>query len=199
MVRKICGGQEMTIKKIGGTLAVVIATLTFSTATLAHECSIESEKIKMHASWLICARDGGSWEYDAIWQSGKASKKKNAVGDDNCDIQFKLAKQLYVPHDEPPKGRGNGNGNNTAQGAAGALDDHKFEDALLHLQNFVDTIDNAAKLNPDFEPIVKTLSDGTIVIKDAAWFADAFKRFAANMKLQIFNPDDGTGCAAGAF
>ena len=187
----------MTIKKIGGTLAVVIATLTFSTATLAHECEAESEKIKMLASWLICDDDSGTWNYDAIWQSGKASKKKIAVGD-NCDIQFKLAKQLYVPHDEPPKGRGKGNGNNTAQGAAGALDDHKFEDALLHLQNFVDTIDNAAKLNPEFTPVEKII-DGESVFRDAAWFANAFRDFAANMKLQIFNPDDGTGCAAGAF
>lgn len=188
----------MTIKKIGGRFAVVIAALTLSTATLAHECAAESDKIKMHASWLICARDGGTWEYDAIWQSGKASKKKNAVGDD-CDVQFNLAKQLYVPHDEPPKGRGNGKGNNTAQGAAGALDDHKYEDAMLHLQNFVDLIDNSAKLNPDFRPVEKELSDGTIVFRDAAWYAAAFRRFAANMKLRIFDPEDGTGCAAGAF
>jgi len=186
----------MTIKKIGGTLAVVIATLTFSTATLAHECEAESEKIKMLASWLICAKDNGTWEYDAIWQSGKASKKKNPDGD-NCDVQFNLAKQLYVPHDEPPKGRGKGKGNNTAQGAAGALDDHKFEDAMLHLQNFVDTIDNAAKLNLDFRPVEK-LVDGKIVYRDAAWFADAFRRFAANMKLQIFDPEDETGCSVGA-
>ena len=187
----------MNIKKIGGSLAVAIVTLSFSTATLAHECEAESEKIKLHADWLICNRDGGQWTHDAIWQSGKA-KKRNTTAD-NCDIQLKLAKQLYVPHDEPPIGRGKGKGNNTAQGAAGALDDHKFEDAMLHLQNFVDTIDNAAKLNPDFNPVPVRNADGDIIAyRDAAWYAAAFRDFAASMKLRIFNPDTGTGCSAGA-
>ena len=187
----------MNIKKISGSLAVALAMLGFAGIAQA-DCSVESEKIKMHTSWLKCIRDGGQWSHDAIWQSGKASKKKDAVGD-NCDVQFNLAKQLFVLHDEPPKGRGNGNGNNTAKGAAGALDDHKYEDALLHLQNFIDT-SSKAKLNPEFTPVpVKDPTTGDIIgYRDAVWYANAFRDFAANIKLSIFDPADGTGCSVGA-
>lgn len=160
----------MNIKKIGGSFAVAISMLAFNAVAQA-DCTVESAEIKLQADWLLCAKDGGK-ETQAIWQF------KGTKGD-GCEVHKKLAKQLYVPHDEPPLGRGKGKGNNIAQGAANSLDDEKYEDALMHLQTFIDTIRESAKLNPK-NP-------------DAASDADWWATWAQGMKGRI----EGTAVAQG--
>ena len=78
-------------------------------------------------------------------------------------MHLTLGQQLYVPFDpdQPPltkkNPKANGDAQATAKGAAAALRDGKQEDAIVHLTNFITTIDydeidaisGAAKLNPD--------------------------------------------------
>ena len=134
----------MNIKKMSGSLVTAISVLALSAPAMAGDCDDVADAVEAAANNLICTTDGGvtGWSGDAIWQfKGK--------GDLGCAVHSKLAKQLYVPHDEPPLGRGKGKGNNVAQGAANALRDHKYEDAIAHLQNFWDTIEYNARLNSD--------------------------------------------------
>lgn len=131
----------MSIKKLSGSLAAAMGLLVLSAPVMADDCAIVAEAIKTASSNLICSPEG-NWTGDAIWQW----KGKGELG---CAVHAKLAKQLYVPHDDPPADRGKGKGFREAQGAANALFDHKYEDALLHLQKFWDTIEYDSRLNRD--------------------------------------------------
>ena len=124
----------MNIKKISGTLAVVITMLGFNAAAQA-DCTDEIEKITEAADKLRCAYGefaGGSWNNNPIWQkqAGKGRKKQDAVGD-GCEVHQSLARHLYEKRDPerdspPPKKRGN----NVARGAAHALAEGKFQNAI---------------------------------------------------------------------
>lgn len=133
----------MKIKKMSGSLAVAVTVLALSAPAMAGDCDDVADAIEAAANNLICTTDGGltGWTGDAIWQW----KGKGELG---CAVHKKLAKQLFVPFDPskpPPKKKGN----NDAKGAANALRDHKYESAILHLQNFWDTIEYNARLNSD--------------------------------------------------
>lgn len=130
----------MSIKKLCGSVVAAMGMLVLSAPAMAGDCTDVAYAIKTASSNLICSADG--WTGDPIWQwKGK--------GDLGCAVHEKLAKQLFVPHDDPPADRGKGKGFRLAQGAANALLDGKYEDALLHLQTFWDTIEYNAKLNSD--------------------------------------------------
>lgn len=179
----------MKIKQAGG-IAAVIAVLGWTGIAQAdHLCAAEAKEIREAASAIACsygdyATSGGEWNNQAIWQFGKDG--------DGCKVHQGIAQQLFDRHGRPPKYKGenrSGSKDNPlrfAKGAAAALLDHKFEEALLHLQNVVDTIDSAARLNTEFGKL-----DG----KDAADWALSVRNFAANMKLAIYDPDTGTGCS----
>ena len=120
------------------------------------------------------------WTYDPIWQY-RGGKKNETL--DGCEVHAKLAKQLYVEHEdgEPPKDRGNPNkGFRLAQGAANALLDHKYEDAILHLRNFRETIANNAKLNPDPDAGYPTKKDGSGTQYTARELADWWMAWYVN-------------------
>ena len=151
----------MFIKKLGGSVVAITAVFAFSPA-FAAECDQATldgiaVDIRDYAKQLICWKDGGTFTGYPIWMFGK--KKNEELG--GCDVHLKLAQQLYVLHDDPPRDRGNPNnkGFREAQGAANALYDNKPVDALLHLNNFLGAIDTdlttdaieegSAKLNPD--------------------------------------------------
>ena len=133
----------MNIKKMSGSLVAAISVLALSGPALAGDCTEVADAVEAAAINLICTTDGGitGWTGDNIWQW----KGKGELG---CAVHAKLAKQLYVPFDasKPPPKKG---GKNDGKGAANALRDHKYEDALLHLQNFWDTIEYNARLNSD--------------------------------------------------
>jgi hypothetical protein len=132
----------MIIKKLGGSFVAAMAILALSAPAMAGDCTDVAYAIKAASTNLICGDADANWTGPAIWQW----KGKGELG---CAVHEKLAKQLFVLHDEPPLGRGKGKGFRLAKGAANALLDHKYEDALLHLQNFWDTIEYNAKLNSD--------------------------------------------------
>lgn len=160
----------MFIKKLGGSVVAITAVFAFSPA-FAAECDQATldgiaVDIRDYAKQLICEQDGGSFVGYPIWMFGK--KKNEELG--GCDVHLKLAQQLYVVHDDPPRDRGNpsNKGFREAQGAANALFDNKPVDALLHLNNFLAAIDTdlttddieagSAKLNPgndDAESLAK--------------------------------------------
>ena len=130
----------MNIKKMSGSFAVAISVLALCAPTMADDCTEVSDGIKAMAYNLQCKPEG-AWDTEAIWQW----KGKGELG---CAVHAKLAKQLHVPFDPdkpPPKKKGN----NIAKGAANSLDDHKYQDAIDHLQNFWDTIEYNARLNSD--------------------------------------------------
>jgi len=145
----------MFTKKLGGSVVAITAMLAFSATVAAEECMILAEEIEIKANNLICSPDG-AWPAPAIWQ-------KKGKGANGCEVHLTLAQQLYVPFDpdQPPltkkNPKANGDAQATAKGAAGALRDGKQEDAIVHLTNFITTIDydeidaisGAAKLNPD--------------------------------------------------
>lgn len=134
----------MIIRKLGGSLAVAI--LAFSTNAIAGDCTAQADDIKnQFVKELLCTTDGGWWYDTPIWQyQGKKG--------DGCVVHGKLAKQLYVAHDDndPPTNKGGKNGFREAKGVANSLYDRKFEEALQSLQIFIDTIENDAKPNPAF-------------------------------------------------
>ena len=162
----------MNTKKITGGLAAAVAMLGLSGAAVADhdDCAGVADKIIMKTSWLLCDDNGGQYDFDPIWQF--QGKKGNG-----CEVHFKLAKQLYVPHDDPPKDRGKGKGFRLAQGAANSILDHNYESAILHLQNFQETIESSAKLNPDPDAVFPVKSGD--VRYTAAELADWWKSWAA--------------------
>jgi hypothetical protein len=167
----------MKTYKIGGVAAALTLLLVGSVAQADHDaCLAEAEEIVMKTSWLVCDDFGGKYVYDPIWQF--KGKKGNG-----CEVHSKLAKQLYVLHDDPPRDRGKGKGFRLAQGAANSILDHKFEDAILHLQNFQNTIEESAKLNPDTDAEFPEKSAG--VQFTAAELADWWKSWAANMESRV--------------
>jgi hypothetical protein len=181
----------MNIKKIGGSLAVATAMLSLSAIAQAEECSAIADDIVEKAFEYGCnygefhfydtglAREG-EWTWDSVWQW----KGKNG---DGCKVHLGLISQLYVPQGSPPKGKGNGKGYRDAKGAANALRDEKPVDAYYHLQNVIDTIDNAAKLNEDLE--VEVSYGGVPVMVRADYFEDRLRQFAVDTQELIYNPD----------
>lgn len=193
----------MNIKKIGGSLAVAIVMLSLSAFAQAEECSVVAQDIEDEAFtygcdygeyvFLVTNEDGttrtGDWRWDSIWQF------KGTRGD-GCKVHLGLISQLYVPHGSPPKGKGSSknNGYRDAQGAANALRDNKPEDALHHLQNVIDTIDNSAKLNLELKR--KVYIGPVLTEVRADYFAGLLREFAEAAKLRIYNPDNGYRCSA---
>ena len=175
----------MNIKKISGTLAVVITMLGFNAAAQA-DCTDEIEKITEAADKLRCAYGefaGGSWNNNPIWQkqAGKGRKKQDAVGD-GCEVHQSLARHLYEKRDPerdspPPKKRGN----NVARGAAHALAEGKFQNAIDLLTGLQASIANS-KVNPEFG---KVLDPETGVDGDAEYWAMKLSYFAGIMAGQI--------------
>ena len=145
----------MNIKKISGTLAVVITMLVFNSIAQADDiCTRQIDIITTTSKNLGCySTSDGSWMEPPIWQWGKGKK----TGEDGCVIHHKLQQALYVPRDPyrddgttpPYKGKTNRNGFNLAQGAAQLLVSHDFEGAMNKMQQFHDTIKDNAKLNTD--------------------------------------------------
>jgi len=136
----------MIIKRLGASLAVAVSFLAFSMNAVAGDCVAQADAIKNEfVNKLLCTADGGWWYDIPIWQyQGKKG--------DGCVVHGKLAKLLYVPHvdSEPPTNKGWKNGFRDAKGAANSLYDGKFAEAVLTLQQFIDTIENDAKPNPAF-------------------------------------------------
>ena len=177
----------MNIKKIGSGLVVAISMLAFNAAAQAdHNCGSQIDGIKTIELWLNCDK---TWTDDPIWQFQGGKGKNKDVTTDGCEVHKKLSKLLYeLRTDEPPiQGgkNGKGNGNNQARGAANDLDDHKYQSAVDQLQLFQDTIENDAKLNPDFEPT------DLPYYRDAQMWADFFKDQARIIQDQI-DPETGT-------
>jgi len=174
----------MFIKKLGGSVVAITAMLAFSAALAADSCLDLADEIANKAGTLICVKDpNGSWPYEAIWQK----KGKNG---DGCEVHLTLGQQLYVPFDpdQPPLTKNNpkakGDAQATAKGAAAALRDGKQEAAILHLTNFIttidydeiDAIDGAAKLNPSF---------GTAEGQNAEAWAMYFRDWAKGMRTRV--------------
>lgn len=167
----------MKTKIFGGAAATLTLLLAGGVAQANDDaCATIADEIIMKTSWLICDDNGGKYTYDPIWQF------KGGKGN-GCDVHFKLAKQLYVPHDSPPDGKGKGKGFREAQGAANAILDHKYEDAILHLQNFQNTIADAAKLNMDKDAVFPEKPSGERYT--AAELADWWKGWAAIKESEV--------------
>ena len=148
----------MFIKKLGGSVVAITAMLAFNAALAAEPCTLLAHEIELKAGQLACPGDpNGSWPYAPIWQ-------KRGTADFGCEVHLTLAQQLYVPFDpdQPPLTKKNAKAKGEAQaiakGAAAALYDGKLDAALLHLDNFITTIDadpttdeiiGAAKLNSE--------------------------------------------------
>jgi len=146
----------MKLKKLATGVAVASATLAFSSASLALDCSYDPDagvrrahlvdEIVTLADMLRCTSDGGYWSTAPIWQyRGK--------GEYGCIVHAKLAKQLneertFEDGDKPPK---NKQGTNDAAGAANDIENGKDEAAYIKLTSFIETIlyDYANKLNGD--------------------------------------------------
>ena len=193
----------MKTMKTGGRLTAIAAMLSLSALAQAEECAAIADDIEDMAFYHICnwgdeaytvidkKPDGtirtGEWGWDAIWQW----KGKGELG---CKIHYSIASQLYVPHGSPPKNKGSSknNGYRQAQGAAAALRDNKLESALLHLQNVIDTIDNSAKLNPDFR---ETTVPGIPAPVGADYFAGELRQFAVAAKARVLDPVTGEFCS----
>ena len=178
----------MKIKQAGGIVAAIAVLGWTSIAQADHLCADQADRIEMEAYKIACANSaeysitGATWNYKPIWQF-------QGTKGDGCKVHLGIASQLYVKHKKPPLGQGRSKtAYRDAKGAANALRDHKFEDALLHLQNVVDTIESSARLNTDPEW-------GELDGKTAAAWAEHFRTFAANMKLEILDPDTGEGCS----
>ena len=163
----------MNIRKISGALAAAIASLGLAGIAQANDvCQAEIDDIKIMAGMLRCDENGGSWVYDPIWQ--KKGKRGNG-----CEVHKSLAAQLDEkrPDDGSPPKR-NKKGSNDAKGAANSLENHKFEDALLHLQNFQITIEESARLNEDPDATMKPGAD-------AAGWAEYFRQFGETMEARV--------------
>lgn len=140
----------MNIKSISGFLAVAVAVMGMSSqAKAAYECDQETDladEIQCHAEALICDENGVWTDIDgtdrnfALWQY-------RGTGTKGCEVHFKLSKQLFVPHDSPPIGRGKSKA--VAKGAANDLRDGKLDSAVQHLCNFRNTIEFDARPNQD--------------------------------------------------
>lgn len=140
----------MNIKSISGFVAVAVAVMGMSSqAKAAYECDQETDladEIQCHAEALTCDENGVWTDIDgtdrnfALWQwKGQGSK--------GCEVHFKLSKQLFVPHDSPPIGRGKSKA--VAKGAANDLRDGDIDSAIQHLCNFRNTIELNARPNQD--------------------------------------------------
>lgn len=153
----------MNIKKITGGLAAALPIVMLSGMATADHVDVNdvATEIFMHAEKLACDytkdaegnvlaiawADANDVVYTApIWQH------KGKVGSYGCVVHDSLAKQLYVPHDSPPIGRGKTKA--VAKGAANDLWDGKFDSAVKHICTFIDVIENNARLNSvdDFSP-----------------------------------------------
>ena len=178
----------MKIKRAGG-IAAAIAVLGWTGIAQAdHLCADQADRIEMKANMIGCANSDdystltGTWDWDPIWQF-------KGGNDDGCKVHLGIASQLYVKHNKPQFGQGRSKtAYRDAKGAANALRDHKFENALLHLQNVVDTIESSARLNSDPDW-------GVFKGKTAAGWAKDIRTFAETIKLEIFDPDTGKGCS----
>ncbi len=144
----------MKLTKLTTGIAVAGATLAFSSASLALDCSYDPDagvrrahlvdEIVYLAHELRCEPDG-SWDPNApIWQY----KGKSSLG---CTVHDKLATQLneertFEDGDKPPR---NKFGTNDAAGAANDIENGKDEAAYLKLTSFIETIlyDYANKTN----------------------------------------------------
>ena len=185
-----------TMKTISG-VAAAVAMLGLSAIAQAEECTKLADDIEEVAFDYGCyfgeynllvenyypdgSSRAGEWNYAPIWQW------KGGKNGDGCKVHLGLISQLYVPHGSPPKGQGNGKGYRDAKGAANALRDGKPEDAYYHLQNVIDTIDNAAKLNEDLE--VEVYFGGNLVTVRADYFEGRLRQFAVDTQELIYDPD----------
>ena len=171
----------MNIKKISGTLAVVIAMLSLSGAANAdHEasCAPALQSMVIDTAYaLACEESYGTLGYtpgeslstpwpgnNPLWQH-RAGKLKNADESTRdsagCEVHAKLATKLYAvrPDDgTPPQ---NQKKSNLTRGAANALDplNLKFETAVTALESFKSSVDSS---RPNLESTVfPALPDGT--------------------------------------
>lgn len=136
----------MTIKILSGSLVAAMGMLVLSAPAMADDCDILAGAIETWANDLACD-DSKQWvDTDGITQD-QAIWQYRGRGSLGCAVHAALAKKLFVVHDEPPKNRGKGKGFRLAQGAANALFDHEYEEALLHLQEFWDEIEYSVDLN----------------------------------------------------
>ena len=135
----------MTIKKLSGSFVAAMGMLVLSAPAMADDCDLVAEAIKTAATNLVCSPDG-NFEGPAIWQW----KGKGELG---CAVHASLAKNLFEEHGDPPLNQGKSKNRppegEFGHGAAAKLFDHKYEEALLDLQKFWDTIEYSAKLNTD--------------------------------------------------
>lgn len=150
----------MNIKKITGGLAAALSAFMLSGIATADHVDVDDVALDifLHAGKLTCdidyTRDPvimwtdhlGNTQTAPIWQY------KGKVAEYGCVVHDNLAKQLYVPHDSPPIGRGKTKA--VAKGAANDLWDGKFDSAVKHICTFIDVIENNARLNSvdDFSP-----------------------------------------------
>jgi len=145
----------MFTKKLGGSVVAMTALFAFGSVYAndpGEPCHGVAEAIKGATPSLVCVAFGGTFEAmtgdGPIWQFGKTKRDTGLENDgisyeSGCEVHSSLAAQLYVAHDpnSPPTNKGSKNGFREAKGAANSLFDGKFEDALMHLDNFITAID----------------------------------------------------------
>jgi hypothetical protein len=185
----------MTIKKIGGTLAVVITMLAFNVSAQEQCADLVNEMaadVLGAADQLRCTRDGGQWTNAPIWQkaAGKG-KHKNTDPDPlaGCEVHLSLAKLIYEERDfTEPGSRPRKNRNNVAKGAAQALGDGQLEYAVQLLEELQSSI-ATSKENLDYGDDEGKDSDGYTAGQRAYLVSD----WANKMAKRII-ADDGTRC-----
>ena len=147
----------MNIKKMSGSLVAATLMLGLSGQAMAEDCGAYvdlADEIQCHAGNLTCDITYIDGEFESLsWIDVDGIKEWNApiwqhkgkVGENGCTVHSSLVKQLYTPHDSPPKGRGKSKA--VAKGAANDLRDGKLDSAIQHLCNFIETIVYNARTN----------------------------------------------------
>jgi len=152
-IRKLCGTVAVAVSVTLGGAAFADDTSYFHcTSTDRFEVAQDIENLAVTLRCIDFTKTGltdpvtgketyvpGTWTAAAIWKKGRKGN--------GCELHYNLSKQLHVLRTSKPPPRKKGN--NAAQGAANAVRDYKDDSALLHLQNFIDTIDGPAKIDPD--------------------------------------------------
>ena len=166
----------MSIKKLCGTIAVVLTFCGFSTAAFAcpdrEVLAGDIVDLAMELRCLNYPSNGieGTWDAtNAVWQF------KPKRGGDGCEVHYKLSKLL----DELAQDKQNDKGkpNNKNRGAASALRDGKDQGAFDLLQGFIDTILYHARVNPNYV--------GTTEFPTAASAAQYFVGHALSIQNEV--------------
>ena len=148
----------MKIRKSTTALGAALAMLTIgTTASAEHDCPTQlqiAEQLKALAVEIRCETDPsadnpGTWTGPAVWVRGK---------NPSCADHETAADALYV-FSSP---RGNGNKPAKIRGAAAAVEQGEFEEAVRDLGGFtLDLLNNDLNTDPNFEKEGKNAAQWT--------------------------------------